>query len=229
MRLATTQQVARLDELCRTQFGYSEETLMEAAGVAASREIGLSYLPKIQKGQVVIVCGPGNNGADGLVVARHLNSGGHKNILVVILGPLPKSSSLFKLQLARVKKQKIPILEFNKPNEQESVFGRATIIVDALLGIGLNREVSGLFAEVISAMNRSKAPKVSLDVPSGLDADRGTLRGMTVRASMTLTFGLAKPGFFCERGPGAPWALESAPHRVSSALNARIGKYTFLV
>ncbi len=82
----------------------------------------------------------------------------------------------------------------------EPFIERASLVVDAIFGIGLSRDVTGVFASTIDALNVSKAPVVSLDAPSGLDCDRGVVRGHAVHADLTITFGVAKRGFFVNEG-----------------------------
>ena len=78
---------------------------------------------------------------------------------------------------------------------------RASVIIDALLGVGLAGPVRPLYAHVIAAINRAKRPVVAVDVPSGLDADTGRVQGAAVKATLTVTFGLPKQGFFLHDGP----------------------------
>lgn len=205
MRLATVSQSRRIDE--RTQeAGVPAELLMEAAGVQSANEIEQCFIPELKTGPVGVICGPGNNGADGLVVARHLHSSGHKDVVVFILAPEKMRSELFATQLKRCASFKIPVLNLEgSESERASAFARLSkmhLLVDAIFGIGLRRGVEGVFAQVIKEINRLRIPVVSLDVPSGLDADRGVaIGGVAVRAHTTLTLGLYKPGLFIADGP----------------------------
>ncbi len=201
MRLATAKQTARIDELCRQDYGLSDDLMMEAAGVSAAREIMQTFLPELSRGGVAVVCGPGHNGADGLVVARHLHSAGHRRLRVFMVAPGAARSEAFSTQLERVVRQGIPVTDLiTDPSELPKIKG-AALIVDAIFGVGLNREVTAPFAAIIDVMNEAVAPKLSLDTPSGLNCDTGMTMGRAVRAGMTLTFSLAKPGFFVSEGP----------------------------
>lgn len=248
MRLATVDQSRKIDELAQSQYGLSDEILMEAAGALAAREIELSYIPELHRGTIGIVCGPGNNGADGLVLARHLHSIGHgrgdKNLTIFLAAPPNKRSELFQLQLIRCEKLGIRIislidsLESRNPalKEFSGSLKNMSLIVDAIFGIGLRSEVLSPYYEVIEAINEVSIPVVSLDVPSGLDADRGGVsgrkrnddkKGIAVKASQTITFGCAKPGFFVSDGPSFVGRLRVLPIGFPFELRKEIAKTHF--
>lgn len=211
MRLATTKQSQKIDSLSVGDFELTGDILMEAAGTLAAREIEQSFFPELKRGQVSIVCGPGNNGGDGMVVARHLHSAGHRDIVVFLACDHSKTSELFKTQLNRIKKQGIKCVEiFENPKKLDQL-SSSSLVIDSVFGIGLNRDVEEPFVKVIESINKVKCPVVSLDVPSGLNCDSGQIHGCVVKASMTLTFGLAKPGFFVAEGPSNVSKLRVLP------------------
>ncbi len=205
MRLATVEQCRTLDNLSVRTYGLAQDTLMEAAGIVAARELQQNFYPELSRGMTVIVCGPGNNGADGLVVARHLHSTGFRDLLVVAVAPKDKRSSLFRLQYERARKHGI---HFDSSLEALS---NAELIVDGLFGIGLNKKPAGAFQKAIEKINACKVPVVSLDTPSGLQCDSGITAGVAIQAHTTLTFGLAKPGFFIADGPACVGKLRVLP------------------
>ena len=211
MRLATVDQATQIDEISRSVYGLNGEVLMEAAGALASREIDLTFLPELTRGAVAVVCGPGNNGGDGLVVARHLHSAGYRDLLIFLVAPKDAQSALFRTQLKRAELQGLRVVDLLAQPERVKQLGSSELIVDAVFGIGLKRKVAPPFAAVIEAMNAGKAPKVSLDTPSGLNADTGRVEGVAVKAAMTVTFGLAKPGFFVSEGPAHIGKLRALP------------------
>jgi NAD(P)H-hydrate epimerase len=211
MRLATVGQAAQIDEISQKVYGLTGEILMESAGCAAAREIDLTFLPELTRGAVAVVCGPGNNGGDGLVVARHLHSGGHRDLQVFLIAPKDRQSPLFRLQLQRARLQGLRIVDLTEIPERADQIGSAELIVDALFGIGLTRKIEEPFLQVVEAMNAAKAPKVSLDTPTGLNADTGRVEGAAVKAAMTVTFGLAKTGFFVGEGPAHTGKLRVLP------------------
>lgn len=203
MRLATAAESRRIDERSQAEFGLSGEVLMEAAGSQSAREIEQSFYPELRASRsaagrpIVIVCGPGNNGGDGLVVARHLDSSGHKPIHIVLVGPSEKRTELFRLQLERCRKIGLKIDDF-KDAEQ---INDARLIIDAIFGTGIRGEIKNPYLAAIDAVNTSGQSVVALDAPSGLDVDRGVPCGVAVQAAQTIAFGLAKPGFFVNQGP----------------------------
>ncbi|CAM5998644.1 unnamed protein product [Sphagnum balticum] len=172
--------------------GISAELLMETAGLEALRIIK-TQLRTLSP--IAVLSGPGNNGADGLVVARHLLSCGF-NPQVFFIGDSKKVSPLFTLQRQRLEAMggKIGKLADLSHLKEFNTF------VDALFGIGLERPLEGEFLDVVSFLNSSKKRIVSLDIPSGLNATSGRVMNVAVKASLTLTFGLAKPGLLSSEG-----------------------------
>ena len=201
MRLATVEQSREIDENSRISYGLSAEILMESAGALAAREVDQSYFPELTRGELAIVCGPGNNGGDGLVLARHLRSADHRDLTAYILGGRSSRSELFEKQVGRCELHGVRIIDLDETPEKVERIRSSELIIDAIFGIGLNREVEGAFAKTIDLINSVKVPVVSLDTPSGLDADCGACPSSVIQADMTITFGLAKPGFFVGEGP----------------------------
>lgn len=211
MRLATVDQAFQIDEISQKAYALNSEVLMEAAGALASREMDLTFLPEITRGSVAVVCGPGNNGGDGLVVARHLHSAGHRDLLVFLVGPPDKRSALFQIQRQRAELQGLRLIDLAELPQRVAQIKSAALIVDAVFGIGFRDRVQEPYQKIIEMMNAAKAPKVSLDTPSGLNCNTGRIEGAAVRASMTITFGLAKPGFFVSEGPSHVGKLRILP------------------
>ncbi len=211
MRLATVEQSRQIDEISQKVYGLTGEVLMESAGALASREIDLTFLPELTRGSVAVVCGPGNNGGDALVVARHLHSAGHRDLLVYLVAPQDHQSPLFRLQKQRAEAQGLRLVDLIEIPERARQLQSAELIVDGLFGIGLTRKIVEPFLNIVEMMNGAKAPKVSLDVPSGLNSDTGRVEGAAVRSALTITFGLAKPGFFVGEGPAHVGKLRVLP------------------
>ena len=163
--------------------------LMERAAMAVTEEL-LSGKYDLHK--VLIACGTGNNGGDGLAVARMLKMKGHL-VDVCIAGALDRLTVDAKQQLEMY--QAISGKFVTDPAYEEY-----TVIVDALFGIGCNREITGIAAEVIEAMNAVKAPILAIDVPSGISADTGKVCGVAVNAAATVTFFTEKLGMMLYPG-----------------------------
>ncbi|MCB9026517.1 MAG: NAD(P)H-hydrate dehydratase [Bdellovibrionaceae bacterium] len=201
MRLATSDQSREIDEISQKAYGLTGDILMESAGALAAREIYQSFFPELSRGTMGVICGPGNNGGDGLVVARHMHSMGYRDLLVFLVAPKEQYSSLFELQYQRSIKQGLKIIDLVVSSEKIDQIKSCELVVDAIFGIGLSKKVEGLFQKTFDIINSIKAPVVSLDTPSGLDCNTGVVEGSVVKADMTITFGLAKPGFFVSDGP----------------------------
>lgn len=200
MRLATAEQSKKIDLKAQNEFGLSGEILMEGAGAAAAQMILNSFPSELRNGPISIICGSGHNGGDGLVVARWLACRGIANLKVFLTGNSSEMKALALLQHQRLRGLGILCDVWDK-KLHAPVLENSRLIIDALFGVGLTRETSGPAAEMIEVSNRSNAPIVSLDVPSGLNCDTGWVMGSAMRAHTTLSFGLAKPGFFLRQGP----------------------------
>ncbi|HXF67860.1 MAG TPA: NAD(P)H-hydrate epimerase, partial [Burkholderiales bacterium] len=166
--------------------------LMERAGLAAA-ELAREVAPGNGK-PVLVVAGPGNNGGDALVVARHLKRW-YFSVTVVFAGDEAKLSADAAAALEAWREAGGTTVEaFPAPRD----WG---LVVDGIFGIGLEREVTGRYAEWIAAVNRSGAPVLAIDVPSGLHSDTGRVMGCAVRAAHTVTFIALKPGLLTLDGP----------------------------
>jgi ADP-dependent NAD(P)H-hydrate dehydratase / NAD(P)H-hydrate epimerase len=199
MKLALAQQMRTLDSAAINEFGIPGIVLMENAGrKTCDMLIELYGNPEGKK--VVVFAGPGNNGGDAFVVARHLHQNGADVIVNLLVQPEEISGDA-KTNLNIVQKLPIPLHVLVDSQEIDSLdFSRAFLIVDGLFGTGLKREITGRFAKVINDINKCTAPTVSLDIPSGMDSDSGQRLGACVHADVTYTYGLAKPGQFSYPG-----------------------------
>lgn len=161
--------------------GVASAALMEAAGERAAQIIIKAWAQR----PVHIVCGPGNNGGDGYVVARYLKEAGWPVRVASIVDPGSLKGDA-----------KLMTGLFDGAIEQASAdfFHEAGLIVDALFGTGLSRPLVGDVADIINVINSSPAPVLSIDLPSGIHADRGAVMGTAVQAARTVTFFHKKPG-----------------------------------
>ncbi len=176
--------------------------LMENAGAGAAR-VAVAMLDG-RAGDVFVVAGPGQNGGDALVVARHLALADY-SIRIALLGPRdgtdPREDA--GVQLTIVRAMGFPVLDLREAAAQERVAaaaGAADLLVDGLFGTGLDRPLDGLAAGIVQTINGSGSDVLALDVPSGLDCDTGEPLGACVRATVTATFVAPKVGF---AAPGA--------------------------
>ena len=199
----TRQQVRRVDRLAIEQIGIPGMVLMENAGRNAARSVlGLIDERKISpaRPRVAVVCGGGNNGGDGYVVARHLHNAG----VVIVLHPAKDPGTLTGDALRNYTAASKMGIEMRLARDEEELaaasadWDRAQVIVDALLGTGFSGAVRPPIDAVINRINEARswgASIVSLDLPSGLDCDTGRPAKPTVRADLTVTFVARKVGF----------------------------------
>lgn len=157
-----------------------------------------------RSGPVVLVCGPGQNGGDGLACARFLRSF-EIPILVARLGSRPPIGDA-SIELAALSHE-MNVAALGDPSDVEAfvsfAFVGASVVVDALYGVGLDRDLDAASMHAVLAMNATNAIRVAADLPSGLDADTGTPRPICVRADVTAAMGFVKRG--CRTEAGAPW------------------------
>ncbi len=194
MKVCRVEEMRKLDKTASERFGIKEELLMENAGEASYFAI-LKELKDTKK-RFVICCGGGNNGGDGFVVARKLFSNNAK-VKVFILGDPDKYAGAARMNLNIIKKLSIPIKRVESEKEIKHELFHSDVVVDAIFGTGLSREVGGIYKQVIDLINESREKGkqvVSLDIPSGVSGDTAQIMGTAVRADFTITFGLPKLG-----------------------------------
>lgn len=195
MKVLSPDEMRLMDENCIHQYGIPALILMENAASSALNHILKFY----SFNKVLIVCGCGNNGGDGLALARKLHSVG-KEAQVLISGLKEKMTDSTLQNLLSLEKIKLPL--FFNPNKQERqlLFENTELIIDALFGTGLNRDVHGEKKKIIFEINNYPSPVVSLDIPSGIDGNSSQLLGSAVMADSTICFGAPKQGNI--RSPG---------------------------
>ena len=202
-----------MDRLTAERFALPVSWLMEAAGWQVARHC---------RGRTYVACGRGNNGGDGLAAARHLHRWGR---LAGVACIDPTALSGLAADQARV----LGALGIQIASEPD--FSGAQVVVDGLLGTGLSRPPEGRLAGWIAAMNASERRVVSVDVPSGLDADSGRVAGACVRAAVTVTLGLPKRGLLLAEGPayaGDVWVADiGIPFEAYAAVGVEVPRHLF--
>jgi hydroxyethylthiazole kinase-like uncharacterized protein yjeF len=191
MKLASVDEMRFMDHFAMEKLGISEDILMENAGLAAvyllQKEIG------IRDKKFVIFCGSGNNGGDGLVVARLIHSNGGM-VKVFLLGDRKKYRGAAKTNLDIITKLSVDVIKLGAAAEARREVMHCDAVVDAIFGTGLDREIKGLPADVIELINNCRRKVISLDIPSGVNGNTGEIMGVAVKADYTTTFGLPKAG-----------------------------------
>ena len=157
--------------------------LMENAGQAVVAQIMQSHSPRA----TLILCGPGNNGGDGFVVARLLQQKGWQ-VELALLGDVAQLKGDAKINAIRFNGE----IKIFAPN----MLDKAELIIDAIFGAGLDREIIGEIASIINQVNQADIPVISIDIPSGIDGETGQVLGVALRAKQSVTFFRAKPAHY---------------------------------
>ena len=217
--------VAQMQQIDRTAIetiGMPRLLLMEHAGLAVARAARM-MLPSLAR-PILVCCGTGFNGGDGLAAARHLSAWGYRLRLVLAGAPerLREEPAIYATILQRLGVTIHSVTSIAHCAQMEPAFQACGLILDALLGIGMAGAVREPTASLIAAVNRSGVPVLAVDVPSGLDADTGTAQGIAVNATATVTFGRPKRGFFLKDGPAHVGALTVDPITIPDTLFEKI-------
>ncbi len=250
MRLFTADEMRSIDTRARTEYGTPSLLLMENAGRAvAERALALLQAgptskvshPPLQEptygttpeqdspriggwgasprsqGTVVILCGKGNNGGDGFVAARHLFNRGVP-VTVLLAGNPDEIGGDARVNYNQLGPLGVPVAPYNGDLPGDGC--SPLIVIDALLGTGFSGEPRGIVADSIRAINAARVPVLSVDIPSGLNADSGHAPGACVRAAETVTFGGPKVGLTTGHGPGVCGRITVANISIPCALLA---------
>jgi len=201
MKIVTSEEMRRIEQACEAR-GLPTSTLMDNAGLAVAKHID-RLVGGVSGRSILILIGPGNNGGDGLVAARHLHDWG-AGITLYLLKPRPADDK----NLALARERHISTVEAEADRglgRLDSLVLTSDIILDAVFGTGKSRGISGIFKQVLEHVSQKahqgKQLVVALDLPSGLDADTGAVDPATPTADVTVTLGFPKHGLF--RFPGA--------------------------
>jgi NAD(P)H-hydrate epimerase len=208
MKIVTAAQMKELDRRTIAEAKVPGATLMERAGqgvVAAMERAAGSLSGKT----VAVLCGKGNNGGDGFVVARLLNKRRARARVLLLAKPGDLSGD------AKAMHRKFLSLAGSRsvsaappPDAVRAALAQSDLVVDALLGTGLSAPVTDSYRAAIEAINRVGRPVVSVDLPSGIHADTGAIMGAAVKADLTVTFGLPKLGLYTGAGPDHAGTVE---------------------
>lgn len=193
MKVLTSTQMKAIDRQAIEDLGIIGPILMENAGLQIFYEIKTRF-PNLQEKRIIIVAGKGNNGGDGLVIARHIfNQGCRPQVFLLAHKEEVKGDAALNLGIDQ--KIGIQILEITSLGEWEKFKNelfQADIVVDAIFGTGLTKPAAGLQAIVIEDINKTKAFKVAVDIPSGLSSDTFQIIGPCVKAQLTITLAAPK-------------------------------------
>jgi NAD(P)H-hydrate epimerase len=187
--LYTAAEMRTLDRIAVEEIGIPAAVLMERAGLGAAAEI-LTWFGDAQR--IAVVCGAGNNGGDGFVIARHLAAAG-RDVRILLCEPESKVRRESKVNLEIARKLELEITRVNATAWRKALQG-TDLVVDAMLGTGASGAPRPHFDLALDAIERSMLPVVSVDVPSGVDASTGEVETRAVQADLTVTFHAPKIG-----------------------------------
>ncbi len=227
MKILTAAEMREIDRLTTERYGIAGLTLMENAGVRVAEFI-IKRFADYERRRIVVLCGKGNNGGDGFVVARHLQEMGARPeaVLFAAAEDLEGDAATNRKRWQEASGALRIVRNPAERKSSSSLIATADIIVDALLGTGVRGPVESLLAEVIRDVNARRPAQivVSVDIPSGLPADTGEIAGPVVEANYTVTFTAPKVGMF--RGKAGDFVGELSVCDIGSppALIEEIGK-----
>jgi hydroxyethylthiazole kinase-like uncharacterized protein yjeF len=193
MRVLSAAQMQEADRLTIEDIGIPSMVLMENAGRAVAHHLSQRFRALAFE-HTAILCGRGNNGGDGFVVARVLASREH-DVSVFLIGRAVQVRGDARRNLDILSRLEIPVVEIATEDDWEQhapAIAQADVIVDALFGTGLKEPLSGLYARVVKDVNAMPAAVVSIDVPSGLSCDTHQVIGEAIKAELTITLGAPK-------------------------------------
>ena len=223
MKIVTSSEMREIDRLTSVRFGVPSLTLMENAGSAVA-EFALTAYPQAKS--FGVICGKGNNGGDGFVVARKLRAAGREVRVLLLAQPGELRGD------AAASYEKLPVKPVILISEQElsSDSGKAVftcdVLIDAILGTGFRPPVTGLYAHAIEKINAAGAPVIAVDIPSGADADVfGNQTGAVARADAVVTFTASRPAHIfgdLTSGPTVIAPIGSPEEAIQSSLNLNL-------
>jgi NAD(P)H-hydrate epimerase len=192
-------QVRQVDQTAIEQLGMSGLVLMENAGRGAAEKIAAFCSREVT---VCLLCGAGNNGGDGYVIARHLQLLGH-SVRIISLVPLEKLSGDADANARIAQRSNLPIHVAEDADSLQRLIVDGECVVDCMLGTGATGEPRGIHGDAVRLANQRSGPRVAIDLPTGLDCDSGQPAETTFRADLTITFVAEKDGFHAAEAK--PW------------------------
>lgn len=193
MKLATNEQMAQIVKIAVKEFGIPGIVLMENAGFAMLHEIVKDFPPT---SRIVIICGNGNNGGDGFVLARHLHQRGYP-VQIFHVGYPEHLIGDSEINYTILSKLRIPMTQIHREKDLPELFvelSRCNLVVDSLIGTGMHAAAGGLEATIIDAVNDATCKVYSVDIPSGVGGNDGRIMTTAIRADKTVAFSLPKVG-----------------------------------
>lgn len=226
MRIATVDEMLKIEKEATTRLGISTRDLMENAGRAVADEAARMIS---EDEHIVVICGKGNNGGDGFVAARYLCEKGFLPT-VFTLSPLDDVSSDAKQAYSALQSVSVSsvVLDDHNLDNLAAALKKAALVIDAIFGFSLEGAVKGIAKDVIEIINAASCAKLSVDVPSGLESDSGHVHGACAKAERTITFTCPKVGLVTYPGADMVGELVVADIGVPTEVVQKISKVCFI-
>jgi NAD(P)H-hydrate epimerase len=221
----TARTMAEIDDLAVDEFGLDILQMMEQAGSHLAELVRVELGGDLQGKRVVVAVGPGNNGGGGLAAARHLANRG-ASVRVILARPVNRLGEAGRHQLSTLLQMSVDccVAIYDLPDDElDREFASADAVVDAVLGYRASGAPHDGVLWLVERVAQAAGPVISLDLPSGIDADTGEAPGSAVTASATLTLALPKPGLFQGAGPEHTGRVFLADIGIPGALYRRLG------
>lgn len=202
MRVVTSDEMREIEEKSFKEFGFTEAMVIENVGIKGASFIVENFLEQDQFSEIVIMVGRGNNGADGLAIARHLANQGQE-VRAFCMFDDQECSQELKIQKKLAFEFGVKINEIRDVESLQDYFtqsGGHYLVIDAILGMGFRLPLSNYLFDAVGAINEHAAAVVSIDLPTGVTADYGETGGAAIEATLTLAIGLPKIGHYTEDG-----------------------------
>lgn len=194
----SSSQMREIERIAIEEYKIPQSILMENAGRTVAK-IALQGVSELLSPKILIFCGSGNNGGDGLVTARILREK-KKKVKVIFLKAFESLKGIVLENFEIIKNLKIPYEFLPLEKKIKLELKNSDLIIDAILGTGFKGKTEGLIASSIELINAAKKKVIAVDIPSGLNGDTGEPCGAAIRASATVTMGAPKIGFFTKQG-----------------------------
>ncbi|HZJ57967.1 MAG TPA: NAD(P)H-hydrate dehydratase [Clostridia bacterium] len=198
MYVVTPEEMRKIDNRAIEEFGIPGIVLMENAAIRTVDVVEREYPNLYNCGRILVLVGGGNNGGDGLAIARHLKlRGADVKAALFVDGDKLAGDAKINYDIYRALDGEILTITRENPNrlgELDSYIGWADLVIDGILGTGITRDIEGIIFDAIKRVNISPAPVVAVDIPSGINGITGQVMGIAVRADYTVTFGNIKRG-----------------------------------
>ena len=225
MRLASPEQMQGIDRRMIEGHGVPGLLLMENAAVMTVQAMGERW-PAVEYPRAAVVCGGGNNGGDGLAIARLLYGRGYRVRAWLLQEPASLKGDA-AANAGYAQQLGIPLEDGADIAKLKEGLHAADIVVDAVFGTGLTREVTGVYADAIEAINSAGKPVTAVDIPSGIDGGTGQVWGCAVKADLTVTYGLAKTGQVLYPGRSHTGELLVAPIGIAPDCVEQAGPFDY--